>query len=278
MTALGSAPTVPFVPGAAEALFCVAAVSGDPDRTTGTMQTGAASTGPDGGPCSGALGVLVDDVLGYAVVAARPAGHWAVSVEMFLDFCGPLPGPGEGLRAESRAVTVDASGGLAEGRVLDAAGAVVASCSQRMLFVPGEPDGLAFPPGREPSAHAPGVVPPGTGIVDLLGAHLRREDDGAALDVALTDRLANPVGNLHGGVLACLSELAGRHALGGSASPLATSSLHITFVRPVSLHQALTLAATVQYRGRGLGVASVTSRNAAGKVCSIATVTGRAAP
>jgi uncharacterized protein (TIGR00369 family) len=217
-------------------------------------------------------------VLGYSVVAARPPGHWAVSVEMFLDFCGPLPGPGEELRAESRAVTVDAAGGLAEGRVLDAAGAVVASCSQRMLFVPGEPDGLTLLAGRSQSVHAPGAVPSGTGIVDLLGADLRRDDDGAALDVALTDRLANPVGNLHGGVLLCLTELAGRRALDGAAASLVTSSVHITFVRPVSLHQRLRLEATVQHHGRGLGVVSVTSRNAAGKVCSLATVTGRAAP
>jgi uncharacterized protein (TIGR00369 family) len=270
MTDLRETSAVPFLPTAAEALFAVTSVAGSAELTTGTMRTGPWSTGADGRPSPGALGVLLDDVLGYAALAARPAGHWAVSVEMHVDFCGELPGPGSGLRAESRVVRADAVGGLAEGRVLDAAGSVVATCSERLLFVPGDPSGMTVPRAPVPDST------PAPDLPGLLKVDLHRDGDAASLELAATEQLANPVGNLHGGVLLCLTELVGEHALHDPAAPLVTSSVLITFVRPVALHQQLRLDATVQHRGRNLGVAQVVSRNAAGKVCTVATVSGRA--
>jgi uncharacterized protein (TIGR00369 family) len=270
MTDLRETSAVPFLPTAAEALFSVTSVSGSAESTTGTMRTGPWSTGADGRPSSGALGVLLDDVVGYAVVAARPPGHWAVSVEMYVDFCGELPGPGNELRAESRVIRADAVGGLAEGRVLDAGGSVVATCSERMLFVPGDPSDMTAPRAPVPDST------PAPDLPGLLGAALHRDGDAASLELAATGQLANPVGNLHGGVLLCLTEMVGQHALHDPAAPLVSSSALITFVRPVALHQRVRLDATVQHRGRKLGVASVVSRNAAGKVCTVATVTGRA--
>jgi uncharacterized protein (TIGR00369 family) len=265
--------TVPFVPTAAEALFAVTSLAGSAELTTGTMRTGPWSTAADGRPAPGSLGVLLDDVVGYAVVAARPPGHWAVSVELHVDFCGELPGPGQELRGESRVVRADGVGGLAEGRVLDSAGRVVASCSERMLFVPGEPTGLGTPVG--PAAWVPGRRPV-TDVGTMLGVDQRRTDMGATLALTAGEELTNPVGNLHGGVLLCLTELAGGHALRDPAAPLISSSVHITFVRPVALHQQVRLDASVVHRGRKLGVASVVTTDAAGTLCTVATVTGRA--
>jgi uncharacterized protein (TIGR00369 family) len=273
MTDLRETSTVPFVPTAAEALFCVTSLAGSAELTTGVMRTGVWSTGTDGRPSPGSLGVLLDDVAGYAVVAARPPGHWAVSVELHVDFCGELPGPGHELRGESRVVRADAVGGLAEGRILDAAGRVVASCSERMLFVPGEPGGLSAP--VEPAAPGPRRTP-APDLPALLGVDLSRTGSGAELTLTAGAELANPVGNMHGGVLLCLTELVGGHALGDPAAPLVSSSVHITFVRPVALHQQVRLDATVAHRGRKLGVASVLGTDAAGRVCTVATVTGRA--
>ena len=62
-----------------------------PRSHEGVHRTGDWMLGPDGKPCRGSLGVLADDVLGYAVVAERPVGHWAVSTEIFVDFCSVLP-------------------------------------------------------------------------------------------------------------------------------------------------------------------------------------------
>jgi hypothetical protein len=133
----------PLPAGVAEAAFGVGEVAGDRTLTRGFMRTGPWSIEPDGTPCPGSLGVLIDDVLGYAVVSARPPGHWAVSTEIHVDYCRPLPGPGARLRAESSAVEVGPVGGLASGVVTDAEGSVIATATERLQYVLGEPSGLS---------------------------------------------------------------------------------------------------------------------------------------
>jgi uncharacterized protein (TIGR00369 family) len=263
---------VPFLPGAAEAVFGVDAVSGDRTATTGTMDTGPWSAGPDGRSRPGALGVLIDDVLGYAVVSARPAGHWAVSTEIHADFSVDQPPPGVRLSAEGAAVDLGPTGGLASGVVRDPWGRVVATATERLQYVLGEPLGLS-----EDVA------------VSTTPAVVRREDFGSVVQVlgarsaarelrfAPSERLANPVGNLHGGVLFCAVELAGQSALADGPTPLVTSSVHLAFLRPLRLHAPVRVEATVPHRGRTLGVAHVVVSDPAGKVCALATVTGRGA-
>jgi uncharacterized protein (TIGR00369 family) len=89
-----------------------------------------------------------------------------------------------------------------------------------------------------------------------------------------TPQLANPVGNLHGGVVFAAAELAGRWALGPGPAPLSTSSVHLALVRPLRTHVEVTLTATVAHRGRTLGVAHVVATDPGGRVCGLATVTG----
>lgn len=273
---VAAAGAVPFLPGAAEAAFGVAGVRGDRSLTVGSMDTGPWSIDSDGASCAGSLGVLIDDVLGYAVVSARPAGHWAVSTEIHADFGRELPPPGERLRSESSAVALGPAGGLASGVVRDAAGALIATATERLQYVPGEPGGLA--------EGAVGAPPLGdarrgpTSVPELLG--VRRTGSGGDVGLRFTpsEQLANPVGNLHGGVLFCAVELAGRWALGPGAAPLTTSSVHLAFLRPLRLHAEVRLAVTVAHRGRTLGVAHVVATNPEGKACALATVTGRGAP
>src|SRR5690242_14160912 len=84
----------PFLPGGGpEGLFRVDDLSVG-DAPHGRMITGPWMTGPDGRPSPGGLGVLVDDVLGYAILAARPRNDWSVSTEIALDVLGPVPGDG----------------------------------------------------------------------------------------------------------------------------------------------------------------------------------------
>jgi uncharacterized protein (TIGR00369 family) len=262
---------VPYLHGGAEASFGMGEVHGDHGRTVGSMRTGPWSTDADGRPCPGALGVLIDDVLGYAVVSARPPGHWAVSTEIHADFGQELPGPGAHLRAESSAIALGPRGGLASG-VVRAEGGLIATATERLQFVPGEPGGLSETGAAEPLPAAadadPGSLP------DLLGAVRAGTADAAVLRFTPTAHLANPVGNLHGGVLFAAVELAGRWAL-EPGPPLVTSSLHLAFLRPLRLHAEVRLEASVAHRGRTLGVAHVVATDPGGKVCALATVTGR---
>jgi uncharacterized protein (TIGR00369 family) len=265
---------VPYLHGAAEAAFGVGEVSGDSARTVGSMRTGPWSTELDGSPCAGALGVLIDDVLGYAVVAARPPGHWAVSTEIHADFGRDLPGPGAQLRAESSAIALGPRGGLASGAVRTAAGELIATATERLQYVPGEPGGLTEAGAAEPAPFD--AATDQCCLPELLGA-VGSTAGTAVLRFTPSARLANPVGNLHGGVLFAAAELAGRWALAPGTAPLVTSSVHLAFLRPLRLHAEVRLEGSVVHRGRALGVAHVVATAPDGRVCALATVTGRGA-
>ncbi|MDQ1661395.1 MAG: hypothetical protein QOJ68_1375 [Blastococcus sp.] len=267
---------VQFLPGAAEAAFGVGNVIGDRTLTSGVMQTGPWSLDGDGRSCPGSLGVLIDDVLGYAVVSARPPGHWAVSTEIHADFARELPAPGAWLRAESSAVALSVTGGVASGVVRNAAGDVIAAATERLQFVPGEPSALSEAGTVEPVATGGGVAP--ASVTELLGARRTGSPGGAGLRFLPSEQLANPVGNLHGGVLFCAAGLAGQWALELGAAPLVLSSVHLMFVRPIRLHAEVRLEATAAHRGRTLGVAQVVVTDPGGRVCALATVTARGNP
>ena len=48
------------------------------------------------------MGVLVDNVLGYALMLDRPVGQWSVSSEISADLRRPVPADGSVLLAEAR--------------------------------------------------------------------------------------------------------------------------------------------------------------------------------
>jgi uncharacterized protein (TIGR00369 family) len=237
------------------------------------MRTGDWMLGPGGEPCRGSLGVLADDILGYAVVAERPSGHWAVSTEISVDFCARVPVNGSTLLAQSHTVEFDLVGGLSQGRIVDRDGRTVALGSERVRFVPETASNPAYDETRsiltrpEPLTATSGMPTP-----DLLGAVTHRHDGGATVILPAPIGLANPMGNLHGGISLCISEIAGLAALQSGSGPLVTASVHITFLRPVAVDAEVAFTANTLHRGRSLGMAQVISLNPAGKACTIATV------
>ncbi|MEP7193882.1 MAG: hotdog fold thioesterase [Actinomycetota bacterium] len=273
MTEIITRPRTRFVAGGPESLFRVGPVTNDRDLTRGSMRTGDWMLSPGGGPCLGSLGVLADDILGYAVVAERPDGHWAVSTEISVEFCSDLPVDGSTLHAESHAIEFDLVGGLSRGRIVDRLGRTIALGSERVRFIPETPSAPAYTGSADVLAEASrfsdasGIPTP-----DLLGATTLRHDGGATVLLPATRGLSNPMGNLHGGISLCASEIAGLAALQSGSHPLVTASIHIAFLRPVAVDDRVTFTAKALHEGRSMGVAQVISHNQAGKVCTIATV------
>ncbi|MGC4938487.1 PaaI family thioesterase [Kribbella sp. DT2] len=246
----------PIVTGGPERLFRIGSITAGRTSVTGSMATGPWSAGPDGTPAAGALGVLVDNVLGYAIQNQRPAGHWSVSTEISIDFLTQLPIDGSPLFAEGRVHQSDRLGGMASGQVIDRSGQIVAQCRQRGRFLPGTP-------GPVPAA---AENAPRTGdLATVIGLS-------AGQPLAVTADLGNPLANLHGGVMLSVSELTGISALRSANATLVTASIHITYVRPVPVGTRLMFTPTVQHSGRTLGVVQVISTNEAGNACTIATV------
>jgi uncharacterized protein (TIGR00369 family) len=258
-------PPVLYLPGGPEALLRVGDVSGTSALAVGSMRTGPWMLAPDGRPAAGSIGVLTDVVLGGALVAARQPGMWGATTEMSIDFGAALPVSGDEIVLRAATVHRDEHGGLARGLLRDSAGAVVASASQRLRFIPGTPD-------EAPPAHA--VEPDASsGIFELFGVRSAQRDDRAhELIVDLGPHVQNPLGNLHGGVLLCLSEVAGLIAVQSSAHPLSTASVHVAYLRPGPRTGELRLLTETLHRGRTLALARVYSVRPDGKTCSVATV------
>lgn len=270
MSAAAAGAEVPFLIGGPESAFRVAPVSSHGEVYRGTMDTGSWVIGPDGLPSFGSLGVLIDDVLGYPVVHSRPADHWATSTEISVDFCAPVPADGSRLQAESRVVCLSASGGLAQARVLDATGAIIAVGKQRLRFIQGTPAALT---AEGASQEAPAWGHREAPALEQLGAAIAPTSGGAILTLPVGPAASNPMGTLHGGIMFCASEMAGHAAVQRAGFPLATASVSIAYLRPGPVVGQVTFEAVTLHRGRTLAVAQVVSRTAADKTCTFATVT-----
>lgn len=259
-----------YVPGAAESMLRVRGVryDGRRDLAVASMTCGPWTLDPDGQPSVGALGVLVDDVFGCAVIAHRPDDSWGITTEISLDFCSPLPADGSDVTAQAQAVHLDARGGLAQGTVTGADGRTLAVGTQRSRFVPGVP---GFRPAPVADADADSAA--ADGLLDLLEVSSVRHEGGITLELPTGPCVANPVGNLHGGILLGVSELAGRLAVRSDEHPLQTASLHIAYLRPTPLTGGVRFTTQVLYRGRTSAVTKVRAVRADGKACSVATVT-----
>ena len=263
----------PFVVCGAESAFRVGPITADGAGIHAVMQTGPWTVGPDGRPSFGSLGVLVDDMLGYAIVRARPDGHWATSTEIHVEFSDHLPHDGSALFAESQAVVLDPSSGLAQGRVFDSSGRTIAIASQRLRFIPATSAALAM--AANPASAPIFDVSDGTTLEQLRGT-LTRHGKGASLTFPLGPAVSNPMSTLHGGIMLCATEIVGNHAVQSNDHPLTTAAVHIAYLRPGPVEGEVTFEATTIHRGRRLALARVVSRNAEGKLCTHATVTAHA--
>jgi uncharacterized protein (TIGR00369 family) len=269
MTTQSERESLPVVASGPERSFRISPPTLDDGVVSCSMPTGPWLNGPAGQPLGGALGVLIDDVVGYALVLECPPGRWSVSAEISLDLCRPVPADGSVLTAQARNLSTDASGGLSSGSVLDARGALIAVCHQHGRWVPASPD--VRPAGRS----QPGTAAPSAGgLAELLGAGAgaHRTEAGARLDLRVTPELVNPMGNLHGGITLCLCDLLAHTALGGQRH---TASVHVAYPRALPLGTTARFDCSVEHRGRSFAVARISAVDDAGKPCVIATVTTR---
>jgi acyl-coenzyme A thioesterase PaaI-like protein len=247
-----------------ELLFGLEPLTFAPGGTvSGEMATGPWMSDPDTGPegLPGALGVLVDDVLGYAINAC--ANAWSVSTEISLDVVGQIPTDGSRVRAEGGVVHRNGSSVFARGRVIDQSGATIAYAQERGRLIPGSPGEAA---GGAGSAWSPKDAA-AESIGELFGTGFRLLEGGA--DVHVGERLANPLGNLHGGMSLCLTEWLASRATPALAR---TSSVRMQYVRPLPGGTHATAVVTVDYRGRSLAALRVVIADAAGKPCTIGSV------
>jgi uncharacterized protein (TIGR00369 family) len=113
-------------------------------------------------------------------------------------------------------------------------------------------------------------------LFKLLGAKLVRIGDGRAhVELEVDERLANPMGTLHGGVLCDIADAAMGMAYASTldeGESFTTLELKINFVRPVWRARLTAEGALVQ-RGRTVGLAECTISDERGRLIAKATST-----
>jgi uncharacterized protein (TIGR00369 family) len=258
--------TFPVVRGAAESVFGLREISPVSPHMTVTAQTQSWDEGGEGDAPAGTLGVLADNASGYAVISGAPAGHWSVTTELTLELFRPIPTDGQELRASAALVDRRGDNGYSEGLIVDAEGRTVARMRQRGRYIARSPDLGA-------------VVEPGLGrSVSSLGEVFGRDVDAirgsGPLHLGVTPRMANPLGNLHGGVGLCLVDWVASEAFSAaSGSALRTTAVHAVYLRPAPLGSEISVTTTMTHHGRTLGLAHVIVARPDGKPVICATIT-----
>jgi uncharacterized protein (TIGR00369 family) len=238
------------------------------------MLTGPWLNGPAGIPPGGTLGVLVDGVTAYAALLDRPSAAWSVSAEISLDLCGPVPADGSVLTAAARVAGTTGTGALGTGTVTDASGQLLALCHQHTRWIPA-PEQTPWETPEEVAPRPVARLDAGSAadLVTLIGARVQAADGGAVAEIPVTPELANPLGNMHGGVIFTAVDLTAQAALASVGAPVQTASVRVAYTRPVPLNALARFEARVIHRGRSFGVVEVSSRTEGGKPCVVATVT-----
>ena len=211
------------------------------------MPLGDWSTEANGLLAPGSLGVLVDNVLGYACLTAAP-DRWSVTTEMTLDVYPALQRAGDRLHAEAKVVHADTLSGFAVGQVRSARGELVASCTQRGRFLDGRPQAAQSDsrPARQPDRLHPG---------SLIAGEITAGDASVRLNVV--PELVNPLNNLHGGISLYACDLAVARALAMADAQLVTTSVQLAYLRPVAAGTQIQFRPTIIHRGRTFSVVDV---------------------
>lgn len=219
-------------------------VDGSADAMAAGMTIDRRHRGADGRTAVGALGVLVDAVLGYSLIASLPPGSWTVSTEIWIDVLSPLPATGP-VVCQARTA---ARGSFSTGEVLDGDGRLLAVCRERGRQIDDVPDAatLSAPPSLEPFDAS-------AGLAALLGLVLSERPT-----LPVVPALLNPRRMLHGGVSLAACELVATASRASAGSTLATSSVHVTHTRAAPLGSTVEFDVATVHRGRTLWVSDVT--------------------
>jgi len=211
---------------------------------------------------AGAIGVLIDNATGYALVTARQPGSWTISTEISIDAFPELL-TATSLTARSTVDHADTLGGFATARVHDERGRLVAIGTQRCRWVPFARTDMSGSGEPASTGRASGDLPA------MLGATLRTDGSDVVLSLTSRHELENPSNIMHGGVSIAAADVVATTALAVEGMPpLATSSLRVGYTRAVMDGDLVEYRAVTRHRGRGLGIVEVTA-SVGGKTTAI---------
>lgn len=248
--------------------------SEEPDGSVSWHQpVGEQFVDPAGRFATGALAVLVDSGLGAENHRRRPAGAWTVTTELRIDMVARPREGSTGLGVHADHLGDDGHCLTTRGEVLDDDGRVLAGGLVKSMAM----QGIVDPDDYDDEPPWPSALEPGT-LAEVLCLTLDHEQSGPggvrAVEAVIAPEpaLANPLGNLHGGVFAAVAEIAGA-AVFPHEREVSSSSLDVRYVRQIPLVGPVTVRAHALHDGRSWGIAHVETRDDRGRVAALATVT-----
>lgn len=229
---------------------------------------------PAGRFATGGMAVLVDSALGSENHRRRPEGMWPVTTELRIDLLAKPRVGSTGLSVSTDFLGDDGHCLTTRGEVLDDDGRLVAAGLVKSMAIANV---VVDPDDYDDGPSWSSALPPGT-LAEVLCMTLRDAEpgEGGARSVeaviAPEPSLANPLGNLHGGVFAAVAEVAGA-ALFPHEREVSSTSLDVRFVRQIPHVGPVTVRAEVVHDGRNWGIAQSVARDDRGRVCATAMVT-----
>ncbi len=203
--------------------------------------------------------VIADATLGNAVLSLLPAGRIMVSAQLRVDVMAIAAGPTGLVTCVGRCVDLGPELGLAVGDVTGPDGALLARASLWAAIV----DAPKPASGSMTSTPAPSATgsPPGHHGADILAVEEVRSSPGSAVVSARPPtHLTNSLGNLHGGALGLLAEVAASEAVHTVFAPdenLMPFQLTVDYLKATSVAGLVEFQAHVVHRTRRFALTHV---------------------
>ena len=259
-------------------------VAGEPDSVEARFGLRGCGPAPAGNRCTfvapawtydpagrvrvGALMVVADHILGELSYRRRATGNWSLTTELTLDMLATTDRCST-LDASATEITAEPGANFARCELTDSSNRVVAVGTTRTVSVPGTETN----PDVRPKVHTPEHLPEST-IEDVLGLTYPLGGHGGEVCLTEPGQWANAFGIMHGGVAACVGELAASRLFSEHNPRLSTAQMHTCFLRPAPLGTPYVATARAYHIGRGFAVAEVLGHSG-DRLCTVSTVTAR---
>ncbi|WP_194166331.1 PaaI family thioesterase [Mycolicibacterium sp. P9-22] len=212
--------------------------------------------------------VLADHILGELPYLRRPSRTCSLTAELTLDVVGDLSNA-EALVARAHNVTTGTES-LTQCRITDQDDELLAVGSARCVYIPA----TAKDPHADDSA-APPPLSNSMNIEELLGLEYKHLSDSTEVTLCEPGGWVNGFGIMHGGVSACVTEVAASAHIQRANPDLLIAHVQTNFVRPVAVGAPYTAKARAHHVGRSSAVVEVLGFGGGGELCTVSTVTAR---
>jgi uncharacterized protein (TIGR00369 family) len=246
-----------------------------PDGTsTGWMPVSAHVCNPSGSPRGGVLAILVDVVGGgLAAVAARP--DWIATADLTLHLLA-RPATGD-IEAHGRVLRQGRTTVVVEVALRDSSGTPLGLATMSFAVLPRRTENLTVDQADRVSRMT--MATSDSGLADPFHDRVRLtvvDPIEGAIELPLSDYVANSMGALQGGIVAAAADAAGQEALRSACgAPVETVDLQITYlalakVGPIRT-SATVLTATPEF---GTAHVEIVDTGSEGRLTTLARVVG----